>query len=97
MRALMRSTWKSLAQLFLISLESSGNCFHLFNLNRFRLRNSLAERFIYKRSLVITEADCCNVFERFSNGGKAKIPQRVVRKFVSTGLYCACAQLTKSL
>ena len=32
MRASMRSTLKSLAQLFQIPLESSGNCFHLFDL-----------------------------------------------------------------
>ena len=30
----------------------------------------LAERFIYKRSLVITEAVCCDIFEPTRNGGK---------------------------
>ena len=44
----------------------------------------------YKRSLVITETDSCDISESFCNGGKAKIPRRVVCK-VSTGLYCACA------
>ena len=46
--------------------------------------------FIYKRSLVITEAVCCDIFESFCNGGKAKIPRRVVYKLVSPGLYYAC-------
>ena len=32
------------------------------------------ESFIYKRSLVIREAVCCDIFENFCNGGKAKIP-----------------------
>ena len=46
----------------------------------------LTEYFVYKSSLVITEAVCCHIFERFSNGGKAKIFRRVVCKFVSTKL-----------
>ena len=33
--------------------------------------------FYYKRSLVITEAVCCDIFESFC-GGKAKTPRRVV-------------------
>ena len=46
----------------------------------------LIEYFVYKSSLVITEAVCCHIFESFSNGGKAKILRRVVCKFVSTKL-----------
>ena len=46
--------------------------------------------FIYKY-LVITEAVCCDIFESFCNGGKAKIMRRVVCKLVSAGLYCTCA------
>ena len=30
------------------------------------------ERSIYKRSLVITEAVCCGIFESFCNNGKQK-------------------------
>ena len=52
---------------------------------------TLAEVFTYKLSLVITEAVCCDIFESFRNGGKAKITRRVVCKLVSTRLYCAYA------
>ena len=51
----------------------------------------LPEFSIYKRSLVITEAVCCDIFESFWNCGKANIPRQVVCKLVSNGLYCACA------
>ena len=51
----------------------------------------IADFFIYKRSLVITEAVCCDIFGSFSNGGKAKLPRRVVCKLVLTELYYACA------
>ena len=48
--------------------------------------------FFYKRSLIITEAVCCDILKAFEiTGGKAKIPPRVACKLVSTGLFCACA------
>ena len=43
------------------------------------------------RKLFLSEAVCCNIFEIFFNGRKAKIPRRVACKLVSTGLYYACA------
>ena len=49
----------------------------------------LAEFFYLQHSLVITEAFCCDIFESFCNGGKAKIPRRVVCKLVSVGLHGA--------
>ena len=81
LHALMRSTLKSLAQLFEIRSESSGIAF---------IFGKLAEFCIYKCSLVIIEAVCFDTFESLCNGGKAKIPRRVVCKLVSNGL-CACA------
>ena len=65
MRALMRSTLKSLAQFFQILLESPGSYFHLFE-SRSLLLDSLAEFVIYKRSFLNTEAVCCDIFESFS-------------------------------
>ena len=49
---------------------SSGSCVHLFE--SCFIFGKLAESFIYKRSLVITEAVCCHIFESFGDGGKAK-------------------------
>ena len=69
--------------------ESSGSCFHLFEIAF--LFGKLAEFFIYKRSLVTTEAARCNIFESFCNGGKAKILRQVICKLVSIGLYSAFA------
>ena len=58
--------------IFSIPSESSGCCFHLFQL---RLSNigKLAEFIMYKCSLVITEVVCCNIFLSFCNGGKTKL------------------------
>ena len=64
-------------------------------MNRVHIPGKLAEFVIYKRSLVITEVVCCDSFESFSFGGKAKIPRRVVCKLVSTRLYGACAPADK--
>ena len=65
-------------QLFQIPSESSESCFHLFE------SRTSSERwpnfFIYKRSLVISKVVCCNIFESFCTGKKAKIPQRFVCK-----------------
>ena len=54
---LMRSILKSLPQRFQKPSENSGGCFHLFEYIAF-IFGKLAEFFIYKRSLVITEAVC---------------------------------------
>ena len=88
MCAFMRSTLKSLAQLFQIPSESSGSCFHLFESRS--SSKCLLSFIIYKRSLVITKAVML-FFESFRNGGKAKFSRRVVCKVISAGLYCACA------
>ena len=53
----------------------------------------LGDVFTYKRSLVITEAVCCDIFsESFCNGGNCKIPRRVTYTNLSQdSYYCACA------
>ena len=63
-------TLKSLAQLFQISSDSSGSCFHLFEIAF--IFGKLAEFFIYKRSLVITETVCCDIFESFAMAERRK-------------------------
>ena len=58
---------------FQILLESSGSCFHL--LQSRSPSESWLNFFIYKRSLVIAEAVCCDIIENFYNG--TKIPRPV--------------------
>ena len=89
MRGLMRSALKLLAQLFQIPLESSGSCFH--RLNRVHLRK-VSWTFHYKRSLVITEAVCCDISESFLQRWKSKNPAMSCMQIsLYCGLYCACA------
>ena len=58
--------------IFSIPSESSGSCFHL--INRVHLiSESELNFFMYKRSLVITEAFFCDIFQSFCNGGRAKL------------------------
>ena len=63
----------------------------LISLNRVHRRKVNLIFFLCKRSLVMTEDVCCNIFESFCNGRKEKNPRRVVSKLVLTELYCACA------
>ena len=72
--------------IFSIPSESSGSCFYL--INRVHLiSESKLNFFMYKRSLVITEAFFCDIFQSFCTGGRAKL----ARQAVCNRLYYACA------
>ena len=77
-QTLIRSTLKSLAQLFQLPSESSGSCFHLFE-----SRSSSESR-------LITKAVCCDIFESFCNGGKQKSRDELYADKLNRTLLCIC-------